>query len=39
LEHYALTEPYNWFNFHDFWQSGFADEPMLSVTRAEHADA
>jgi predicted LPLAT superfamily acyltransferase len=39
LEHYALTEPYNWFNFHDFWQSGFADEPMIPVASPEHADA
>jgi predicted LPLAT superfamily acyltransferase len=22
LEHYARNEPYNWFNFHDFWGSG-----------------
>lgn len=21
LEHYARTYPYNWFNFHDFWQA------------------
>ncbi|BDU18881.1 acyltransferase [Dyella sp. GSA-30] len=39
LEHYALTEPYNWFNFHDFWQNDVADEPMISVARPEHADA
>ena len=39
LEYYARTEPYNWFNFHDFWQSGFADEPMIPVVRPEHADA
>jgi predicted LPLAT superfamily acyltransferase len=39
LEHYALTEPYNWFNFHDFWQNGVADEAMIPVTHPEHADA
>jgi predicted LPLAT superfamily acyltransferase len=39
LEHYALTEPYNWFNFHDFWQDGLADESMIPVARPEHADA
>ena len=39
LEHYALTEPYNWFNFHDFWQSELADEIMIPVVRPEHADA
>jgi predicted LPLAT superfamily acyltransferase len=21
LEHYCRLAPYNWFNFHDFWQS------------------
>jgi len=22
LEHYARSEPYNWFNFYDFWEQG-----------------
>jgi predicted LPLAT superfamily acyltransferase len=39
LEHYALTEPYNWFNFHDFWQNDVAGESMIPVARPEHADA
>jgi predicted LPLAT superfamily acyltransferase len=39
LEHYALTEPFNWFNFHDFWQSDFADESVVPAARAEHVDA
>ncbi|GAB3779176.1 LpxL/LpxP family acyltransferase [Dyella agri] len=25
LEHYVRVAPYNWFNFHDFWQSPPAD--------------
>lgn len=39
LEHYALTEPYNWFNFHDFWQSGLVEEAIAPVIRPEHVDA
>lgn len=32
LEHYARLEPYNWFNFYDFWQQ---DEcPAVTLTRA-----
>lgn len=27
LEHYVRVWPYNWFNFHDFWQTGVSEEP------------
>jgi predicted LPLAT superfamily acyltransferase len=39
VEHYARTEPYNWFNFHDFWQEEGADETIVTSARPEHADA
>ncbi|HEX7817244.1 acyltransferase [Dyella sp.] len=40
VEHYARTEPYNWFNFHDFWQEADTPElPAMVVAQPEHADA
>jgi predicted LPLAT superfamily acyltransferase len=32
LEHYAHAEPYNWFNFYDFWQQDEAQH--VALTRA-----
>ncbi|QAU24442.1 acyltransferase [Dyella sp. M7H15-1] len=31
LEHYARLEPYNWFNFYDFWRQ---DEAQVALPRA-----
>jgi len=32
LEHYARAEPYNWFNFYDFWQQESAHARATSST-------
>jgi predicted LPLAT superfamily acyltransferase len=32
LEHYARLEPYNWFNFYDFWQQDEAVPVALART-------
>jgi predicted LPLAT superfamily acyltransferase len=34
LEHYARLEPYNWFNFYDFWQQESTQPHAMSETRA-----
>lgn len=34
LEHYAKLEPYNWFNFYDFWQQDDAAPVTLTRPRA-----
>jgi predicted LPLAT superfamily acyltransferase len=34
LEHYARLEPYNWFNFYDFWQQS-ADRETVPLTRID----
>lgn len=33
LEHYARAEPYNWFNFYDFWQQESAHARAMSGTQ------
>lgn len=33
LEHYARLEPYNWFNFYDFWQQDIAQAHAGSAAR------
>lgn len=33
LEHYARLEPYNWFNFYDFWQQDIVQAPAVTATR------
>ncbi|MFC3652760.1 acyltransferase [Dyella humi] len=32
LEHYAHLEPYNWFNFYDFWQQDIAQAHAVTAT-------
>lgn len=39
MEHYALAEPYNWFNFHDFWQEAPVQPVVRTCVEPEHADA
>lgn len=34
LEHYARAEPYNWFNFYDFWQQDNQQAPAVTHVRA-----
>ena len=35
LEHYVHAEPYNWFNFYDFWQQDrHAAAPDATLERA-----
>ncbi|GLQ93346.1 acyltransferase [Dyella acidisoli] len=36
LEHYARLEPYNWFNFYDFWQQEGAQPRAITGTRTFH---
>ena len=33
LEHYARLEPYNWFNFYDFWRQDVAPAPAAATAR------
>jgi predicted LPLAT superfamily acyltransferase len=39
LEHYARVEPYNWFNFHDFWQNESIAPNIAPAISPEHVDA
>jgi len=34
LEHHARQDPYNWFNFYDFWQQDHLQPPALAEPRA-----
>nr|WP_255682865.1 acyltransferase [Dyella sp. 2HG41-7] len=34
LEHYARAEPYNWFNFYDFWQQESTQDAAVTHPRA-----
>lgn len=33
LEHYARLEPYNWFNFYDFWQQDVVQAQAVTAAR------
>jgi predicted LPLAT superfamily acyltransferase len=37
LEHYARLEPYNWFNFYDFWQQDTLPVPTISAHTVREA--
>jgi predicted LPLAT superfamily acyltransferase len=39
LEHYIHLEPYNWFNFFDFWQSNDASARSEAAGSVEHVGA
>ncbi len=39
LEHYVREDPYNWFNWHDFWNLDGLEEDELAAGRAAVADA
>lgn len=37
LEHYARQEPYNWFNFYDFWQQDPTQNPRVATRTVREA--
>jgi len=37
LEHYARQEPYNWFNFYDFWQQDPTHNPRVATRTVREA--
>ncbi|HUB89553.1 MAG TPA: acyltransferase [Dyella sp.] len=37
LEYYARQEPYNWFNFYDFWQQDTVQNPMVAARAVREA--
>jgi predicted LPLAT superfamily acyltransferase len=37
LEHYTRLDPYNWFNFYDFWHRSFAPDAVVERSVADSA--